>query len=147
MRGYTHLTFSICALPLLPNSEPATLLGLLAGSLAPDVDVKGSPASRVIYIPVKHRTFFHSLTACALLTAVLFFLSKNFAMGFLAGYLSHLFLDMLNVAGVPLFYPFNKRHFHIARIKVGSVFEYILLLVFAVFDFFMVISFLGKIGV
>lgn len=41
------------------------------------------------------------------------------ATGTLLGYLSHLLLDSLNRAGIPLLYPFTKRKFHIACLKTG----------------------------
>lgn len=41
------------------------------------------------------------------------------AAGVMLGYLSHLLLDSLNRAGIPLLYPFTKRKFHIACLKTG----------------------------
>ena len=146
MRGYTHLAFATCMLPVLPNAEPATLFGLFVGALTPDVDVKGSPASRIVYVPVEHRGFFHSLLACTAFTAVLYAISKDFAFGFAVGYLSHLFLDMLNPAGIMLLFPKRKKY-RLLRIKVGSVGEYLLLFVFSAVGFFILISLLGKMAV
>jgi len=146
MRGYTHVAFATCTIPVLPNTNPAVLFGLLTGALMPDVDVKGSPASRIIYVPVEHRGFFHSLLACALFTAGLYAVSKDFATGFAVGYLSHIFLDMLNPAGVMLFFP-NRRKYRLLRIKVGSLKEYLLLFAFSIIGFFILISQIGKIAV
>jgi len=39
------------------------------------------------------------------------------------GIFSHIFLDMLNPAGIPIFYPFSKKRFHLASIKTGGVLE------------------------
>lgn len=138
MRGYTHITFAAAMTPLLPNSHPASILGVLVGSLAPDIDIQGSPASKVLYIDVEHRSFFHSITAALIISLPLFFISKDFALGFFAGYLSHLFLDMFNPSGVPLFFPGQKRQ-RIMKIRVGSIGEYIILGIFLFINLFVVL--------
>ena len=125
---------------MLPNTHPATLLGLCAGTLFPDADVKGSPASKVIYIPLEHRGPLHSPVVGGLLSLALFFLSKDLAIGFLVGYMGHLFLDTWNRAGVPLLYPFSRRKFRIMNVKVGSMTEYGLLLVFAFVGFVIILK-------
>lgn len=40
--------------------------------------------------------------------------------GFLIGWFSHLVADSFNKKGVPWFYPFSKKHYHIAKVLTGS---------------------------
>lgn len=44
-----------------------------------------------------------------------------YLIGSMVGYLSHLFLDMLTVTGVPLFKPFTDHMFRIAKLRTGEV--------------------------
>jgi len=59
--------------------------------------------------------------------------------GFIVAYISHILADMCNRKGIPLFYPFTKKHFHIAKVKTGTWEEivfgiiYILFIVVTVF--------------
>lgn len=79
---------------------------------------------------VWHRGPTHSLAATVVfgvfVWTVLHFVSPSLAvpaaLGAVAGYLSHLLLDMLNISPVALWWPFRKRGvlFGFSRIKVGS---------------------------
>ena len=52
-----------------------------------------------------HRTFTHSLPALLLYTFAVYVIHPPLTLGFAAGYLSHLLLDLLNRKNLPLMYP------------------------------------------
>ena len=54
-----------------------------------------------------HRTFTHSFLAMVLYSLSIGFIYKPLALGFMAAYLSHLFLDLLNKKKLPLLYPMS----------------------------------------
>lgn len=56
----------------------------------------------------EHRSFTHSLLGMTLFTAAVHLLAPGHALGFLAGFASHLALDLLNRAPLKLCYPFRK---------------------------------------
>ena len=55
-----------------------------------------------------HRTFTHSILATILFTLSIGLICTSIAPYYLVGYLSHLFLDILNKKEVPLLYPIKK---------------------------------------
>lgn len=105
------------------------------GSLAPDIDIATSklgrilgPASGAINSLVGHRTICHS----PLLLVFLYILVSlrgpgmlNLAIPIFIGALSHLVLDTLNGAGIPLLWPLTKR-FRVFGIETGGMAESIL---------------------
>lgn len=56
-----------------------------------------------------HRTFLHSLLACALLSASLWYFCKPLAPAFGLGFLSHICIDELNLIPVAFFWPLKKK--------------------------------------
>lgn len=103
----------------------------MLGSIAPDIDAETSavgnltkPISTLIYkvnaslghAKEKHRSLFHDL-AFWIGLLVLSLYKFPVLKGFFIGGLSHLFLDMFNPSGVPLFFVFNIR---LARLKSNS---------------------------
>jgi inner membrane protein len=54
-----------------------------------------------------HRTFTHSFLAMMLYSLFIGFIYEPLAIGYMAAYLSHLVLDMLNKKKVPLLYPLD----------------------------------------
>lgn len=94
---------------------------ILFASLLPDVDHTRSligklfyPIAREINRRFGHRTITHSLIALIGFTTIVallqraYFPSLKIAQVFGLAYASHILLDMITVAGVPLFYPFKK---------------------------------------
>ncbi len=107
-------------------------------SLLPDIDsphsLIGRPLLPVSFVVEKiegHRQFFHSLLAAAVFTMVVNNMFPAYYPFALAGYLSHLLLDMLNPEGVPLFWPLNFR-VSIPLVNTGSIFEGVILLIISV---------------
>jgi inner membrane protein len=96
-------------------------LALAWGAVMPDLDTTTSgpgkfvrPLSSFLERRFGHRTLTHSLPfllALALLLLPLREASPGAYWAFLAGYLSHLLLDTLNVNGVPLLWPWRVQFF------------------------------------
>ncbi|MDW8358776.1 metal-dependent hydrolase [Thermus sp.] len=124
-------------------------LALAWGSLMPDVDTTTSgpgkfirPLSSWLERRFGHRTLTHSLPFTAALALFLYPLLRvnpSAYWAFLAGYLSHLLLDTLNVNGVPLLWPWRMQFWFFAarewRIRYASPQEATLALSLALFAF------------
>ncbi len=145
MNGRTHLVGGVTAALIYITAsvsgdfglEPMSLVQMgctvpiaMIGSLAPDIDLRTStmgsavkPLSALINGIVGHRTFFHS----PLFLILLFFAAKAYlpeammwmTTAFIVGAVSHLYLDMLNKAGIPLLWPIKKR-FWVLGIKTSG---------------------------
>ena len=105
------------------------------GSLIPDIDMRGSYASKtcpMIYkffgSKFRHRGITHSLIfvylLCNLFNAIVKCSENNIVFicsfsGFIVGYVSHLCLDLLTKEGIELFYPISI-NFSILPIKTSS---------------------------
>lgn len=125
------------------------LLAAGTGALLPDIDHKQSSVSHkhkvaafFVHLFLGHRGFTHS-PFCLLLASVLGFVltlllpypsTSYLVLGFLCGYASHIILDCLNPAGVPLLYPIKKDKISVGIIKTGGwtemVFFMLLILIF-----------------
>lgn len=104
MRGITHLGAGVLVAVMMPNAGIGDFVGLIMGSVLPDIDSKTSIIGR--YVPVlpkmiPHRTITHSL----LMVAGAVLLSKSLGLGILL----HIVLDMFTKEGVPLFWPIKKK--------------------------------------
>ncbi|WP_304653888.1 metal-dependent hydrolase [Thermus sp. NEB1569] len=124
-------------------------LALAWGAVMPDLDTTTSgpgkfvrPLSSFLERRFGHRTLTHSLPfllALALLLLPLREASPGAYWAFLAGYLSHLLLDTLNVNGVPLLWPWRVQFWFFAsrewRIRYASPQEATLALFLALFAF------------
>lgn len=153
MRGSTHAAAGIATGILLSNcfdiNTGQSLLYTacsIIGSLFPDIDNTSSkigqhtkPASYLIQLFIGHRTFFHApviyLIAAILITSA-YPGTAIFCTAFLAGAASHLTLDSLNPAGIPLFWPLNK-HFNIAKFQSGGIMDRCLGLLLWIFVLFL----------
>ena len=62
-------------------------------------------ACLVFAVLSKHRSFAHSLTAMALSAAGIALIDLNLLLPYIIGFMSHLILDLLNKAKIPLLYP------------------------------------------
>ncbi len=142
MTGTTHIIGGVLTgliyASAVPEANPMLLAGASAvGSLIPDIDICTSklgrkilPASFLIQLFIGHRTLFHA----PLLYAGLWLLLSNSFPQFQTiitaltiGIASHLFLDCLNPAGIPILYPIHKR-FHLMRIHTRGLTEKVLAL-------------------
>jgi inner membrane protein len=118
---------------------------LSVASLLPDIDYPKSWIGRVFFFAsgwlerrFGHRTVTHSALGCvffALLSLPLLIFSKEIYYLLLAGYFSHVVLDMFNKNGVPFFWPLREYIFVIPgrrswRVEVGSRGEVVVLVLF-----------------
>lgn len=112
----------------------AMIGGSILGSLLPDIDMPESKMGRrfpILSHPIfkifGHRGITHAPLIHILCSAVLLLLGSGFTgypklfyvtfvLGVFIGGLSHLLLDLLNVEGIPLLYPFCKKKQRIAKI-------------------------------
>lgn len=106
MKGTTHLAagFALASMVQTQTPEIIASVGIVLGSVLPDVDKHTSLVGR--YIPIiprliPHRTITHGL----LFAAAAYFLSPYLAVGIVL----HLLLDMCNPEGVPLLWPIGKK--------------------------------------
>jgi inner membrane protein len=138
MRWPTHFVAGLAA-GLLVTTEPAALIVSGVSALIPDIDIPTSKVGRaspvvstIVNIAFGHRGLFHSLLATGLAYLLVLKLFPAYSIYFLVGYLSHLMLDCLTPAGVPLLWPIPFR-FRVPIIKTGSVLEIILFVCIATF--------------
>lgn len=107
----------------------------ILGSLFPDTDSKKSIIGRYIHIPVRHRTWTHSIWVVLILGVISIVVRPMF--WFTLGYFLHLFWDSLSKGGICWFYPISNyikydsgaqiKKKHIFRLyKTGNVSEYVL---------------------
>lgn len=76
------------------------------GCLLPDIDQEHSLLGRIIHLPVKHRTWTHTIWAVGIFAAISFFLP---CMAYLVyGYTLHIFFDSLSKGGICWFYPLSQ---------------------------------------
>lgn len=128
--------------------DPFFYGGLYIGSLLPDIDQSQSSIStfffgigRLFQKIFGHRGFIHSLLACLLLWSLIYPLHLSFSMGFLLGYLSHLFGDSITNRGVPLLYPLSKRRYRTPlTFKTGSRVENFLMVILSLTIFVLLYS-------
>jgi len=128
----THLSFAT----LLAFWYKLPLLPLLLGSVLPDVDSSRTlvgrilnPISYLIRSRFAHRTITHSWIPLLFLFNLYLTTREHFVLFFLLGYISHIFLDMLNTSGVAFFYP-KKLYFVFTDVQIESFKRYDFLLCF-----------------
>ncbi len=116
---------------------------LLIGAAFPDID---HPKSRMgqMFWPIaylfEHRGFFHSFFAIVIFPVMFFLLSGSlvYSVGFLLGYASHIFTDLLTTQGVMPFHPllkFKLRGF----MHTGAYYEYALFFVLIAVSIFVLL--------
>lgn len=143
MKGPTHiaagtlagliLSQAIC--PEQSTQAIAVIAITAAGSIMPDIDVGTSKLGRripalsyTIQFLFGHRGIFHSLILWALPLLYLHISYPEYRLFVWScgcGIATHLLLDMLNPAGIPLLWPWNKR-IHLAEFQSGGLFDWLL---------------------
>ena len=109
------------------------MVGTSLGAVAPDIDLHQKTNGLFT-----HRGFTHTLVVPMLSLALLFLPGVSelpihtFIYGWVWGYLTHIFADMWQSAGVPIMWPLYGKHVHICSMPVKYdkiwVFFYILIL-------------------
>lgn len=159
------------AMPLLINSgimpEPDVLTyglffaGGAMGAMFPDIDSPTSKIRRGIRKlftgdpstekrVINHRREPHMPLIWAVIFAICLFvisnpLAETFIWGMIIGVASHLFLDMLNPAGIPLFGPFKRKKINILPIKTNSWGENIIAILLVFLEIYLL--FFSNIGI
>lgn len=130
---------------ILTSTPTPVTVGVIAGAAAliPDIDIPDSKITNVrgirwLFHPLSivinklggHRGVFHTPALYAALALIMSAANvpTRLIQSFLFGTLSHIALDWLNPAGVPLFWPFSKKRFHLLKIKTDSLGEKLFLL-------------------
>lgn len=129
----------------------------LAGSFIPDIDHKGSyigrrakMASSIVSGVFGHRGATHSPLVMLGITGILYLLFSRFIysnplvyigfIGLYVGIASHILLDFLTVAGVPLLHPFTKKKFSLLKASSGGAVEFITFALMAVASSYLIIN-------
>lgn len=126
-------------------SIPLILVGAVIGALLPDIDSPSSKARRFIRrILVKnpntrngnpnHRGIPHTPIFWVVVLWFLFGVftgpgSTLFLVGLSIGVVSHLVLDLLNPAGIPIWFPFSRRKTTLVPIRAGKMLEKVVFIV------------------
>ena len=135
---YPYLCDVFSASPSTLSVDGIVFIGAATlGALLPDIDSptsflgqKVKPISKLINKMGGHRGFTHSpiVAMVALLLGIYFtdyisnpLLFTNVIMGIFVGVMSHILLDGLNVQGIPLMYPFNKKKYRYGKIQTKDV--------------------------
>ncbi|WPS85455.1 metal-dependent hydrolase (plasmid) [Brevibacillus halotolerans] len=137
-------------LPIIEHHQLSSIVissvfiaGSVFGSLLPDIDHRGSYLGR--RLPILsflanatmggHRGATHAPFITVALTTLFVLITNYFVNGIfqlfclillagcMTGALSHIFLDSLTKSGVPLLYPFSKRHYRLASLTTGGIGE------------------------
>lgn len=103
MRGSTHLAGGLLA-GVIVGLSPAGIVLSGVAALYPDWFQVAVPGLRVKGA-TGHRGFSHWLITALLTTALVWLVWRDFAAYALAGYASHLALDMLTERGAPVLWP------------------------------------------
>ena len=130
VKAMSNSDFGLSPQPLFTTF--ACLFLSVIGSILPDIDLHNStagnkiaPASWLIQLFVGHRTFFHSpFFVCLSYFALVSFFpyAQPLILACCVGMASHIILDSLNKAGIPLLWPLPIRFWAIG-IKAGSIME------------------------
>lgn len=108
-------------LPVIFGIQVGILLFLL-GTLLPDIDSRKSILGKVAYLPIRHRTWTHSIWPVVVFMALGVLWPGFFWLGL--GYLTHLFMDCLSRQGICWFYPISGYRYYPggASVKKGKKF-------------------------
>ncbi|WP_442601544.1 metal-dependent hydrolase [Paenibacillus sp. KN14-4R] len=103
--------------PLLSwEAAAALMIGCIAGPLA-DIDKQGSTMAKILFplsallriLKVRHRTMTHSILFLIVLGLLLSPVPSLYKWSFIIAYASHPLIDLLNVQGVALLWPFKLK--------------------------------------
>lgn len=132
MMGITHAATG--ALVGLAIGGPVGAATGALGALLPDVDHPKSMAGRrawllggALRLVVSHRGVLHSGLVAALLVLAALVADQTAVLACAAGWVSHIALDMLNRAGVPLLWP-SRRRYWILPLRTGGMVDRLILL-------------------
>lgn len=132
----THAGIGLIAAAPVLNSHPELALGLVAGSVLPDLDALSRIFGKRAFL-FAHQTWSHALPVQAVISALAAcsmsawgFDGWLFGGGLFAALAFHALLDFSNTLGVTLFAPFSRKRFCLEWVFFIDAF--VLLLTFAV---------------
>lgn len=82
------------------------IAAFIIGCLLPDCDSEKSIMGRIVHIPVKHRTWTHTIWCVVVFTLMGFAVPCFFWLAY--GYTLHIFFDSMSKCGVCWFYPISQ---------------------------------------
>lgn len=136
------LLISLLIFPLFSLNKGIFLLIFIFAALFPDIDSSTSFVGKRIKLIgwlFKHRGIFHSFFMAILLSGLIYFYNKTYALVFFLGYITHLITDMLNYSGIALFSPLSS--FKIKGfMKVNGIAEKIIFVICLVFGFILLLK-------
>jgi len=113
----THAGIGLIAAAPIISTRPELALGIVAGSVVPDLDAFGRIFGKTAFLRI-HQTWSHAIPVHAGFSAfagsgarVLGFDGLMFGIGLFVGLAFHTFLDFTNTLGVTLFAPFIRKRF------------------------------------
>lgn len=149
------------------SSQILLISGAALGALMPDIDHATSKISnnsirfKLFAVAAQnifgHRQLIHSPAVGALLSFAVYALMQSAVSAgrlpaeirpllpafFFLGYISHLFLDSLNPAGIEWLWPFKKKRYRMARIRPQSAREWLILTALVIADVAMAMTVLN----
>ena len=113
----THAGIGLIAATPVLNSRPELALGLVAGSVIPDLDAVSRVFGKRAFLRA-HQTWSHALPMQAAVSVMAGFVASwcgadgfSFAAGLFTGLAIHALLDFSNTLGVTLLAPFSRKRF------------------------------------
>lgn len=141
MTGKTHLLIGVAASLAFMNYRPippetGLLIGILVGSLAPDIDHPSSlitnwiPPLKIFSYFFEHRGIFHAAILPVLMAAAAAYLfpthvAAPYVSGLAMGWALHLAADALTIRGIPALWPITKLKIGLPIVTTGGILEWI----------------------
>ncbi|MBS4534309.1 metal-dependent hydrolase [Clostridium sp. D2Q-14] len=96
----------------------------------------------------RHRGFTHSILGIFLFMKLGNELINRFGyydiyLGFLVGYICHLFSDFFTKGGIEVFYPFSENFSFPLNIKAGGIVENTIVFIMGLYSFYVILKYLG----
>ncbi len=130
----THAGIGLIAAAPLLNSRPELALGLVAGSVLPDLDALGRVLGKRAFLR-SHQTWSHAIPMHAAVSLLAGVLARACSVdglllgaGLFAGLAFHTLLDFTNTLGVTLLAPFSRRRFCLEQVFFIDAFVFVLTL-------------------
>lgn len=119
---------------------------LLIATIFVDIDSTRSKLGRYwIFRPLQlffsHRGMIHSFALAFVISLIIYFFSLSASVGFLVGYVCHLFLDFFTKRGILLLWPLSQKKFYLVGLSSGGLLEEIIFVLLLLCDVFLTIKY------
>ena len=120
--GVFHIIFAQFIYILLYPFNMDAFVGIIIGSLLPDIDTPHSILGRYnLFVGgMKHRGFTHTILSMIIFTWAIKSMFSHVAAGFLFGYAMHLIMDGLTPMGIMWMFPFKLKYYSLWKNKKPS---------------------------